>query len=110
MGGNRHEPSRGPSTFTSDFLRVLAALQTAVDELLASGWEEIARRRAQELTLVLVRATKAERWSESEGTLRALDSLLSLSADEPAPLRQGAGERMLDLLGFLRSGRASRTA
>jgi hypothetical protein len=101
----------GNPAFSSPYPRALAALQQAVDELLASGWDELHRRRAQELTLALLQSSKLEgRW-ETEGILRALDSLLALSLAGAPGLRPAVIGKVLELLGLLQQGsRTTRTA
>jgi len=110
MENNPLEPVGIPSTFTSQFPRALAALEEAVSELLTSGWEELHRRRAQEMAFALLQSSKLEHRWESEAVLRALDSLLALSLAGAPGLRPAAGGKVLELLGLLHGNRASRIA
>ena len=59
MRNNTTRPPDGtPSDFTSDFAQAVTALEAAVFDLIASGWEESSRRRASEMTVALRQAAR----------------------------------------------------
>jgi hypothetical protein len=60
--------------------------------------------------VALTQAAKLEGWWETESTLRALSSILSLSAAEILPIRLAARDKLLELLQLLKKVPASRIA
>jgi hypothetical protein len=96
--------------FTASWPRASKALEEAVLDLLSGGWEEDPRLRAFEIAVALTQAAKAAGCWETEAVLRKLCSLLSLSSQEVVSIRQAAREKMLELLGLLKTYPASRSA
>jgi hypothetical protein len=99
-----------PSDFHSDFAKASLALESAVLDLLAGGWEEGPRRLAHDIAVALLEAARDEHWWDIESALRAIESLLSLSSHEALSIRQALDERLLNFLGLLKKGRESRSA
>jgi hypothetical protein len=95
---------------SSSWPRASSALEAAVLDLLSGGWDEDRRLRAHEMAVALTQAAKmAGRW-ETEAVLRPLCSLLTLSSQEMLSIRQAVREKLLELLGLLKSHHASRSA
>ena len=106
-------PAQGtglPSDFASDFARASVALEEAVRTLLASDWEEPARRRAHQLATALCDSAKIAGWKEAGGVLQALASLLALPLDEVLSIKPALREKFLELLELLKSVPRSATA
>jgi hypothetical protein len=106
---SEHQDS-DPSDFRSAFARASLALESAVLELLAGDWEEGPRRLAHDIAVALLEAAREERWWDIESTLRAIESLLSLSSHEALSIRRALDERLLNFLALLKKGRESRSA
>jgi len=94
----------------ADFPRASKALDEAILDLLAGGWEEDRRVRAFDMAVVLTQAAKLAGCWEMEAVLRPLCSLLSLSSREILPIRPAVREKLLELLGLLQKHPASRSA
>jgi hypothetical protein len=94
-------PQTGAPQFRVAFIRALAALDVAVREVLASGWDEPLRRRALEMSIALRESSMISGWKETRGILQAISSLLAMSVAEILPLRVALREKLLELLGLL---------
>jgi len=88
----------------SDFPRAVAALEEAVHDLLAGGWEEARRRRARDLAVALAQAT---RFAARKEPLEKLSLLLALTLPEVVPIRRALREKLLDLLESLKDSPSS---
>jgi hypothetical protein len=111
MSNNTTRPPDGtPSDFTSDFAHAVTALEAAVFDLIAGGWEEASRRRASDMTVALRQAARGAGWKETESSLRALESLLALSPEVVVPIRRPVGDKVLEFLGLLKNVRTLRRA
>ena len=102
--------SSGRNEFEANLPRAVQALESSIAGLLGSAWEELHRARAHELAVALTQAAKEARCWETEGILRPIASLLSLSERDGIPVRQGIGQKLLALIGLLKKVPASRTA
>ncbi|HVE42649.1 MAG TPA: hypothetical protein VNM14_22405 [Planctomycetota bacterium] len=105
----RH-PDGHPSDFGSSFARASSALEGAVLDLLAGGWEEGPRRLARGMATALRQAARDAGCWDCESALRALESLLALSPLEVASIRQAVAEKLLEFLRLLRKAPAARSA
>lgn len=92
------------------FMKARTALETAVQDLLAAGWEEGLRRNTCEMAVALRQAARDAGWHETESTLRVVESLLALPSREALSIRQALREKLGELLGLLRKVPASRSA
>ena len=68
----------------SSFARAASALENAVLDLLAGGWEDGPRRLARGMATALRQVARDAGCWDCEGPLRALESLLALSPPEVA--------------------------
>jgi len=109
----------GPGEFQSDglladlaasFPRAWVALEAAVYDLLANGWDEPRRRRAHELAVALSQGARAAGWKETGGVFQAMASLLALPLGDVLSVREPLGEKLLELMELLRDSRASESA
>jgi hypothetical protein len=89
------------SDFETDFSKALAQLESAVHQVISSGWDDSRRRRAHELSTALCDASKVAGWKETAGVLQALTSLLALPLGEILSVRETVRDKMLELLGML---------
>ncbi len=105
----RHRDGR-PSDFSSSFARASSALEAAILDLLAGGWEESPRRLAQGMATALRQAARDSGCWDCESPLRALESLLALSPLEVVSIRQAVAEKLLEFLRLLRMAPAARSA
>jgi len=110
MGNSKGQPGNTSSDFGLNFPRARVALEDAVFDLIANGWEESRRRLALEMAVALSQAAKSAGWHEIESTLRPLSQLLALSLPEVISIRQAVRDKMLELLALLKKSRASRSA
>ena len=101
-------PGGTPSDFTSDFSKALTALEAAVFELIAGAWDEASRRRAYDMSVALREAAHAAGWKETEGSLRALESLLALSPQVVQTIKRPIGDKCIEFLSHLKGVRAAR--
>jgi len=108
MRNTTTRPSDGtPSDFTSDFAKAVTALEAAVFDLIAGGWEEASRRRAYDMTLALRQAAHGAGWRDTDGSLRALENLLALSPEVVVSIRRPVGDKILEFLGLLKHVRVA---
>jgi len=108
MKNTATRPSDGaPSDFTSDFAKSVTALEAAVFDLIAGGWEEASRRRAYDMTLALRQAAHGAGWRDTDGSLRALENLLALSPEVVVSIRRPVGDKILEFLGLLKHVRVA---
>jgi len=88
------------------FLRQLPAaieeLNSATEELLKSGWQDAFRRRAHNLAGALTESCSAHRLPQAAGVVRSIGSLIRLSAEEAAALRDALHEKLRELLSMLK--------
>jgi hypothetical protein len=103
----RRDPGAPPANLASTFPRAAAALDAAVRDLIASGWDEPRRRHALELAATLAEGASLAGWRETAVVLRALASLLALPLGEVLPLRGPLREKLLELLDLLDDDRAA---
>ena len=96
--------------FASSWTGASRALEEAVLDLLAGGWEEERRLRAYEMAVILTQAAKVAGCWETEGVLRPLSCLLALSSQEMCSIQQAVREKLLELLSLLKKYPASRSA
>jgi len=96
--------------FGSSFAKASWALEGAVLDLLAGGWEDGPRRLARGMATALRQVARDAGCWDCEGPLRALESLLALSPPEVAPIRQAVAEKLLEFLRLLRKTPATRSA
>jgi hypothetical protein len=109
MMNNTTRPPEGTSSnFTSDFSKAVTALEVAVFDLIASGWEEASRRRAYDMTVALRQAAHGASWKDTESELRALESLLALSPQVVQSIQRPIGDKVLEFVGMLKGARAVR--
>ena len=92
------------------FMKARTALETAVQDLLSTDWEEGQRHNAFEMAVALRQAARESGWHETESTLRVVESLLSLPSREAQAIRQALRDKLGELLGLLRKVPASRSA
>ena len=98
------------SDFESDFTKALAQLESAVHQVISSGWDDSSRRRAYELSTALCDASKSAGWKETAGILQALASLLVLPLEEILTVRETVRDKMLEFLGMLTKSVRSQSA
>jgi hypothetical protein len=108
MNNTTRPPEGTPSNFTSDFSKAVTALEVAVFDLIASGWEEASRRRAYDMTVALRQAAHGASWKDTESELRALESLLALSPQVVQSIQRPIGDKVLEFVGMLRGVRSVR--
>jgi hypothetical protein len=92
------------------FARASVILEGAVLDLLANGWEEDSRRLVQLMAGALRQVARRAGWWDRESALRAMESLLALSAAELLPVRKPVGDKLRELLAYLINAPASRSA
>ena len=109
MRNSTTRPDGTPSDFTSDFAKALTALEAAVFELIAGSWEDGSRRRAYDMAVALREAAHGAGWKETEGSLRALESLLALSPTVVQSIKRPIGDKCLEFLTHLKGVRVART-
>jgi len=96
--------------FGTAFPKALQSLDTAVQEVISSGWEEYSRSHAHELAAALTMAAKDAHWWETEAVLRPIVALLALSPRELFPIQEDVRGKLLELLALLKRFPASRSA
>jgi|SRR5262245_4694992 len=95
-------PFKGhPVRFVLTFAKASVVLEGAVLNLLRDGWEEDSRRLVHLMAGALRQAARRAGWWDRESALRAIESLLALSATELLPLRKPIGDKLLELLTYL---------
>ena len=94
----------------TDFSTALARLESAVHQVISTGWDESTRKYACEVSTALRDASKAAGWKETTGILHALTSLLALPLGEILSIREAVRDKMLELLELLRTSVRSQTA
>ena len=94
----------------TDFSTALARLESAVHQVISTGWDESTRKYACEVSTALRDASKAAGWKETTGILHALTSLLALRLGEILSIREAVRDKMLELLELLRMSVRSQTA
>ena len=77
MAAPRRTPEVPPADLASTFPRASSALDSAVRDLIASGWDEARRRHAHELAAALAEGAALAGWRETAVVLRALAQLLA---------------------------------
>jgi len=92
----------GATDFQATFARATLALEQTVYDLLSYGWDENFRVRAYEMALALTHAAKSAGHWETEGVLRAIGSLLALSAGEVAAIQPAVRDKLTELLNLLK--------
>ena len=103
------QPFRGtPVHLILNFARASVVLEGAVFDLLCSGWEEESRLLIEHMTGALRQAARHAGWSDRESALRAMESLLALSAAEFLPIRKPVTSKLLELLTYLMNVPSSR--
>jgi hypothetical protein len=103
-------PGDSPSDFAPKFASACSALEAAVFDLLAGGWEEAPRRRAHEMTVALRQAAHDAGCWDAERALRALDSILALAPAEVSPIRRSVDAKLLEFVALVKRSPASRSA
>lgn len=98
-----HESGNQLPDFATSYPAATAALERAVHDLLASSWDEMRRRRAHEMAVALSEGAKMAGWKETGGVLQAMASLLALPLEEVIGIREAMREKLLELLGFMKS-------
>ena len=96
--------------FVLTFAKASVVLESAVLDLLREGWDEDSRRIVQHMAGSLRQAARHAGWFDRESALRAIESLLALSATELLPIRKPVGDKLLELLAYLMSVPTSRSA
>ena len=96
--------------FVAAFPKALLALETSVEELISSGWDEPLRCRAHDMASALSRAAKDARWWETEAALRPLVVLLELSPRAELAIQDDVRGKLHELLSLLKTYPASRSA
>ena len=99
-----------PVRLVLSFAKASLVLEGAVFELLRGGWEEDSRRLARHMAGALRQAARHAGWWDRECALRAIESLLTLSASELLPVRKAVGDKLLELLAYLMNVPGSRSA
>jgi len=84
------------------FPEAVNLLESAVHELLDTGWDERFRRRAAEIATAIQQCTTQTGWTLTQRNLRAIGSLLSFPLEEVRSLQAALRERLLDLLDGLK--------
>jgi hypothetical protein len=108
MGKVTMRPSAG--NFSHTFDQATLVLEGAVLDLLSGGWDEDLRKLTCLMATALRQAARDAGWWDRETSLRAIESLVSLSAAEVLPIRQPVGVKLLDLLILLKKAPATRSA
>lgn len=92
------------------FTKATLVLEGAVQDLLSGGWDEDARRFVHIIAGALRRAARHAGWRQREHALRAIESLLDLTAGDLLPIRQPVGEKFVEVFATLKNVPASRSA
>jgi hypothetical protein len=104
-------PFKGyPVGLVVTFARASVVLEGAVLDLLRDGWEEDSRRLVHHMARALRQAARQARWWDRESALRAIESLLALSAAEFMPIRNPVGDKLRELLTYLMNVPTCRSA
>jgi hypothetical protein len=104
-------PFRGtPVRLVLTFAKASVVLEGAVLDLLREGWQEDSRRLVHHMTGALRQVARHAGWWDRESALRAMESILALSAGEFLPLRKALSEKLLELLAYLMSVPTCRSA
>jgi hypothetical protein len=93
-----------------NFSRASVVLESATLDLLHDGWEEDSRRLVHHMAGALRQTAHRAGWWDRESALRAMESLLALSAAEVQPIRKPVGDKLLDLLAYVMNVPTSRSA
>jgi hypothetical protein len=93
-----------------NFARASVVLEGATLDLLRDGWEEDSRRLVHHMAGALRLVARHAGWWDRENALRAIESLLALSATELLPIRKPVGEKLLELLAYVMNVPTSRSA
>ncbi len=99
-----------PVRLVLSFARASVVLEGAVSDLLSGGWDEDSRRIVHRMAGALRQAARHAGWWNRESALRAIESLLTLSAAELLPVRKPVGEKLVELLAYLLNVPSSRSA
>ena len=99
-----------PVRFVLTFAKASVVLESAVLDLLRDGWEEPPRRLVHHMAGALRAAARHAGWMDRESALRAIESLLALSAAELRPIRKPVGDKLLELLAYLMNVPTARSA
>jgi hypothetical protein len=102
MGRSAENSGSLPSDFASLFPVAAAALEGAVHELLASGWDEPLRKHAHEMAAAMAAGAKDAGWKETAGVLGAVNSILALPLGEVLSVREELRDKLIELLDLLR--------
>jgi hypothetical protein len=109
--GTTKRPFRGsPVRLVLSFARASVVLEGAVLGLLSDGWEEDSRQLAHHMAGALRQAARHAGWWDRESALRAIESLLALSASELLPIRMPIGDKLRELLAYLMNVPSARSA
>ena len=92
------------------FARASVVLEAAVLDLLSNGWEEDSRQLVHHMAGALRQVARHAGWWDRENALRAIESLLTLSAAELLPMRKPMGDKLQELLAYLMNVPTSRSA
>jgi hypothetical protein len=92
------------------FAKASVVLESVVLELLRNGWDEDSRRLVHHMARALRQAARRAGWWDRESALRAIESLLELSAAELLPIRRAVGDKLLELLTYLMNVPTCRSA
>jgi len=95
---------------STTFLKACAVLEGAVTDLLSGPWEETSRCYAYEMAVALRHAAHDAGWWTAESELRAIESLLGLTAHEALQIRAAVAARLVEYLGLLKKAPLSRSA
>ncbi|MBV8882274.1 MAG: hypothetical protein JO332_20120 [Planctomycetaceae bacterium] len=93
-----------------NFTKALSRLESAIHEVISTGWAEPPRRHAYEISSALHDAARDAGWKERSGILQKLTALLALSLREILSTREAVRDKMLELLGLLLSSVRSQIA
>lgn len=111
MGGaTRRFTSVQPSNFATAFSRASLVLEGAVLDLLSGGWDEDLRKLTHHMAGALRQAARDVGWGDQESALRAIESLVELSAAELLPIREAVGSKLLEFFTLLKKIPTTRSA
>jgi hypothetical protein len=99
-----------PVRLVLTFAKACLVLEGAVLEVLRDGWSEDSRGLARHMAGALRQVARHAGWWDRESALRAIESLLALSAAEFQPIRKPVAQKLLDLLAYLMNTPSSRSA
>ena len=99
-----------PVRLVLNFAKASVVLEGAVLDLHRDGWEEESRRLVHHMAGALRQAARHAGWLDREIALRAIESLLALSAAELLPIRKPVGDKLQELLAYLMNVPTSRSA